>query len=214
MLRHAPALLASLGIDPNRLLRSVGVLGLFGIVFAESGVLIGFFLPGDSLLFAAGLISATSTLLPALPVLIVGCAVAAILGDQAGYAFGTRVGPNLYSRPDSRLFKQEHLRRAETFFEDHGAKTIILARFVPVVRTFAPIVAGASKMHYRTFVAYNAVGGAAWTTIMLGLGWGLGKRFPGIGDYLDVALLVVIALSLVPVAVEYRRHRARSHSEP
>lgn len=204
--------MASLGIDPNRLVRSVGALGLFAIVFAESGMLIGFFLPGDSLLFAAGLISATTGLLPPVAVLVLGCAVAAVVGDQCGYAFGSRVGPRLFSRPDSRMFKRQHLLRAEAFFEQHGAKTIILARFVPVVRTFAPVVAGASHMRYRTFVAYNVIGGIAWTVLMLGLGWGLGKRYPGIGDYLDVAVLLIVVASLVPVGVEYVRHRRRSPS--
>ena len=136
-------------------LRNFGTLAtfvVFGIIFAESGLMIGFFLPGDSLLFTAGLLSVSNTHLAPLPVLIVGCAIAAIAGDQVGYAFGKKVGPPLFSRPDSRFFKQKHLQQAEAFFERHGSKTIILARFTPIVRTFAPIVAGASSMKYRTFV--------------------------------------------------------------
>ena len=207
----ATGLIASIGIDPVGLLASVGTIGLFLVVFAESGIMIGFFLPGDSLLFAAGLLSATTGALWPFPVLVLGCVVAAIAGDQVGYTFGHRVGPSLFARPDSRIFKRQHLDRAETFFERHGSKTIILARFVPVVRTFAPIVAGASKMHHRTFTAFNVVGGIAWATLLLGLGYGLGSRFPGIGDYLDVAILVIIAVSVIPIGVEYLRHR-RSRS--
>jgi len=193
-------------------LRDFGTLAtfvVFGIIFAESGLMIGFFLPGDSLLFTAGLLSVSNTHLAPLPVLIVGCAIAAIAGDQVGYAFGKKVGPPLFSRPDSRLFKQKHLKQAEAFFERHGSKTIILARFTPIVRTFAPIVAGASSMKYRTFVLYNIIGGIAWTTSMLCLGAALGKTFPGIGERLDYVIVVIVALSLIPFGVEYVRHRRR-----
>jgi len=203
-------LIASLGLDPKRILNSVGTLGLYAIVFAESGIMIGFFLPGDSLLFTAGLLSATKHVLWPFPLLVLGCAVAAIAGDQVGYAFGTKAGPRVFARPDSRWFKQEHLQRAEEFYERHGSKTIVIARFVPVVRTFAPIVAGASKMEYRKFVLYNILGGAAWATVMLCLGYGLGKKFPGIGNYLDYAILVIVVLSLCPLAFEYLRQRRRA----
>jgi membrane-associated protein len=211
------ALLGSLGIDPMRLLNSVGTLGLFAVVFAESGIMIGFFLPGDSLLFTAGLLSATKHVLWPFPVLVLGCAIAAIAGDQVGYVFGTKTGPRLFNRPDSRLFRREHLARAEEFYERHGSKTIVIARFVPIVRTFAPIVAGASNMKYRTFVLYNILGGALWSTTMLCLGYALGKKFPKIGDYLDVAILVIVALSLVPIGIEFLRHRrasAKAEADP
>jgi membrane-associated protein len=207
-MRHA--LVATLGLDPKKILNSVGTLGLYAIVFAESGIMIGFFLPGDSLLFTAGLLSATKHVLWPFPLLILGCAIAAIAGDQVGYAFGTRTGPRMFSKPDSRWFKQEHLQRAEDFYERHGSKTIVIARFVPVVRTFAPIVAGASKMEYRKFVIYNIIGGAAWATVMLCLGYGLGKKFPGIGNYLDYAILVIVVLSLCPLAFEFLRQRRRA----
>jgi membrane-associated protein len=193
-------------------LRNFGTLAtfvVFGIIFAESGLMIGFFLPGDSPLFTAGLLSVSNTHLAPLPVLIVGCAIAAIAGDQVGYAFGKKVGPPLFSRPDSRFFKQKHLQQAEAFFDRHGSKTIILARFTPIVRTFAPIVAGASHMKYRTFVTYNVIGGVAWTTSMLCLGAALGKTFPGIGERLDYVIVVIVALSLIPFAIEYIRHRRR-----
>jgi len=191
--------------DRLRSLGNLAALVVFAIVFAESGLMIGFFLPGDSLLFTAGLLSGST--LPPLPILIVGCSIAAIAGDQVGYAFGKKVGPPLFSRPDSRFFKQKHLGQAEGFFERHGSKTIILARFVPIVRTFAPIVAGASHMRYRTFVIFNVIGGVSWATLMLTAGWALGKAFPAIGSSLDYVLLVIIALSLIPVGIEYIRHR-------
>ena len=193
---------------------TVATFVVFGIIFAESGLMIGFFLPGDSLLFTAGLLSvSTGAHLAPLPVLIVGCAIAAIAGDQVGYAFGKKVGPPLFSRPDSRFFKQKHLQQAEAFFDRHGSKTIILARFTPIVRTFAPIVAGASHMKYRTFVVYNIIGGVAWTTIMLCLGAALGKTFPSIGKNLDYVIVVIVALSLIPFAIEYLRHRRRGVAE-
>lgn len=191
---------------------SVASLVVFAVIFAESGLLVGFFLPGDSLLFIAGLLSGSQ--LPPLPVLIAGCAVAAIAGDQVGYAFGRRVGPPLFARPDSRLFKQHHLRRAEEFFERHGSKTIILARFTPIVRTFAPIVAGASHMRYRTFVTYNIVGGFGWTTLMLTLGWALGRSFPGLGQSIDYVVVLIVALSIIPFAIEYLRHRRHRPAGP
>lgn len=201
------ASLAAVGIDPNQLIRSVGLFGLLAIVFAESGLFIGFFLPGDSLLFTAGSLAATTDLLTPFPLIVFGCVIAAIAGDQVGYTFGHRYGPKLFARPDSRFLKRQHLERAEAFFDRHGSKTIVLARFVPVVRTFAPIVAGASKMHRRTFTIYNVIGGAAWVVLLTTLGFALGTKFPGIAGSLDVAILVIVALSLVPLGVEYVRRR-------
>jgi len=204
----------AVGIDPEKLIATVGTIGLFAVVFAESGIMIGFFLPGDSLLFTAGLLSATGQL-PALPILLVGCFLAAVAGDQVGYLFGRRVGPSLFRRPSSRLFKQEYVDRAQVFFDEHGSKTIVMARFVPVVRTFAPIVAGVSRMEYRTFVTYNVIGGFAWAVGITTLGWFLGERFPAIGDHLEIAVLVIVAISLLPVAIEIFRHRRRqAKAEP
>ncbi|MER3453079.1 MAG: hypothetical protein C4344_05390, partial [Acidimicrobiia bacterium] len=148
-------------LDPEKLLETFGTIGLFLVVFAESGLLVGFFLPGDSLLFTAGLLSSQGRL-PALPVLLAGCFVAAVAGDQVGYQFGMRVGPALFRRPDSRLFRRSHLERAQRYFDEHGSKTIVLARFVPVVRTFAPILAGVGRMRYRTFATFNVLGGLLW----------------------------------------------------
>ena len=203
-------IVAAIGIDPNQLLRSVGTLGLFAAVFAESGILLGFFLPGDSLLFTAGLLTATTNLLPPLPVLVVGCTVAAIAGDQVGYGLGRRYGPRVFDRPESRWFKREHLSRAEAFFARHGSKTIVLARFVPVIRTFTPVVAGASGMHYRRFVAFNIVGGFLWATGLLTAGWLLGTRYPGIADSLDLVIVVIVTLSVLPLVVHSLRQRSRS----
>ena len=160
-------------IDPQKLLETFGLLGLFAIIFAESGLLIGFFLPGDSLLFTAGLFAAKGTF--NLPVVLVGCFLAAVIGDQVGYVFGKRVGPSIFRRPNSRLFKQEYVLKADEFFERHGPKTIVLARFVPVVRTFVPVLAGVGKMHYRTFITYNIVGGLLWAVGITTLGYALGR---------------------------------------
>jgi membrane-associated protein len=201
--------LASLGLDPEKLIRSFGTIGLFAIIFAESGIMIGFFLPGDSLLFAAGLLSAKGTL-PNIAIISIGCAIAAVAGDQVGYSFGNKVGPSLFKRPDSRFFKQEYLGKAEEFFEHYGSKAIILARFVPIVRTFTPIVAGASSMHYRTFLRNNVIGGVVWAVAFTQLGYWLGKRYPWMVDKIEIFAIVIVAFSLIPVAIEFVRHRRRS----
>jgi membrane-associated protein len=198
-------------LDPERLIEIAGALGLFAIVFAESGLFFGFFLPGDSLLFTAGLLSSQDRLgMPPLPVLLVGCFIAAVAGDQVGYAFGRRVGPALFRRPDSRLFRAEHAERAREFFSEHGSKTIVLARFVPVVRTFAPIVAGVGRMHYRTFVGFNVLGGLLWAVGVTSLGYILGESVPDIDRYLLPIVGLIIVVSFLPVAFEIRRSRQRS----
>jgi membrane-associated protein len=187
-------------------LQTIGLIGLFAIVFAESGLFFGFFLPGDSLLFTAGLLSSQGHLAP-LPVILVGCFVAAVAGDQVGYLFGARVGPSLFRRPDSRVFKQEYVERARAFFERHGSKTIVLARFVPIVRTFAPILAGVGEMQYRTFVTFNLLGGLLWAVGVTTLGYVLGETAPWVEDYLLLVIAVIILLSLLPVAIEVLRSR-------
>ena len=192
-------------VNPHDLLETFGTLGLFAIVFAESGLLFGFFLPGDSLLFTAGLLASQGHL--NFPVIVVGCFVAAVAGDQVGYAFGARVGPALFRRPDSRIFKQEHVERAQRYFEEHGSKTIVMARFVPIVRTFAPILAGVGKMEYRTFVTFNVVGGLLWAVGVTTLGFVLGETFPWIEDYLLPTIAVIIFLSVLPVLNEIRKSR-------
>ncbi|HET9444382.1 MAG TPA: VTT domain-containing protein [Acidimicrobiales bacterium] len=199
-------------LDPNDLIATFGTIGLFAIVFAESGLLFGFFLPGDSLLFTAGLLASQDKL--SLPVILVGCFVAAVAGDQVGYAFGNRAGPALFRRPDSRFFKQAHVEKAQEFFERHGPKTIVLARFVPIVRTFAPILAGVGTMRYRTFVTFNVVGGLLWAVGVTLLGYILGETIPDIDKYLLPAIAVIVGLSILPVAVEVlRSRRARARRE-
>ena len=217
MFSHVLGAIFALGPDPQKIVQSVGLIGLLVIVFAESGILIGFFLPGDSLLFAAGLVTAGITVndkewtLANGNVVLVAVlvALAAIAGDQVGYAFGKKVGPSLFKRPQSRLFKPEYVEKAEEFFAKHGSKSIVLARFVPIVRTFTPVVAGVSKMHYRTFVKFNIIGGVLWGAGFIFLGYWLGSAFPAIGKNIEYAIIVIIVLSLIPIAIEYYRHKRK-----
>ena len=211
------ALVLAVGLSPESLIETFGLIGLFAIVFAESGLLIGFFLPGDSLLFTAGFV-ASGGLPPLdlnLAILLPGLVVAAIAGDQVGYAFGARVGPALFKRPDSRFFKKEHVERASEFFDRYGAKTIVLARFVPIVRTFAPIVAGVGSMRYRTFVTYNVIGGVLWAVGVTLLGYFLGQ-VDVIEENLEIAIVTVVAISVMPIAIEIwraRREKKRATAE-
>lgn len=200
--------LAVLGLDPQKMLEKGGLLVLGLIVFAESGLLIGFFLPGDSLLFVAGFLSsgAGDHTLPALPWVLLVAFSAAVVGDQVGYVFGSRVGPALFNRPDGRIFKQANVRKAEAFFDKHGPKTIVLARFVPIVRTFAPIVAGVGAMKYRTFVLYNLLGGLLWAVGVTTLGYFLGE-IDVVKNNIELAILAIVAVSLLPVALELWKHR-------
>jgi membrane-associated protein len=197
-------------LHPDELIEAFGTIGLFLIVFAESGLFFGFFLPGDSLLFTAGVLcaKADSPLWP-FPVVLFGVAAAAILGDQVGYLFGRRVGPALFRRPDSRLFKQAHVDKARLYFEEHGPKTILLARFVPIVRTFAPIVAGVGRMEYRTFVTYNVVGGLLWGLGITTLGFLLGEAVD-IDKYLLPIIAVIVLVSVIPVVLELRKAKRES----
>lgn len=192
-------------VNPHDLIEAFGTIGLFVIVFAESGLLIGFFLPGDSLLFTAGLLASQDKL--NYPLIAIGCFLAAVAGDQFGYAFGNRVGPRLFRKPDSRIFKQQHVERAQRFFDEHGSKTIVMARFVPIVRTFAPILAGVGKMEYRTFLTFNVIGGLLWAVGVTTLGYLLGETFPWIEDYLLPTIAVIIFLSVLPVLLEVRKAR-------
>jgi len=197
-------------LAPENLISTFGILGIMVIVFAESGLLIGFFLPGDSLLFTAGLLVADGTYLhQPLWLVCLLISVAAFAGDQIGYLFGSRVGPALFRRPDSRLFRQENLTRAQEFFAAHGARSIVLARFVPIVRTFTPIVAGAGRMHYRTFTTYNLLGGLLWGGGVTTLGYFLGQ-VALVRDHIELILLGIVAISVIPVAVELLRARSRA----
>ncbi|MFI5533614.1 DedA family protein [Kitasatospora sp. NPDC051853] len=196
-------------LDPDHLISTFGLLGILVIVFAESGLLIGFFLPGDSLLFTAGLLVADGTYLQQ-PLWLVCTLIvlAAVAGDQVGYLFGRKVGPSLFRRPDSRLFKQENVEKAAAFFDRHGPKAIVLARFVPIVRTFTPIVAGVSRMNYRTFVVYNVVGGVLWGAGVTVLGYFLGQ-IPFVRENIEAMLIGIVLLSVLPIGVELLRARRK-----
>jgi membrane-associated protein len=184
----------------------VFLLVVFAVVFAESGLLVGFFLPGDSFLFSAGLVAGLYHQ-PHILLLVAVAFVAAVIGDQVGYVIGQRTGPLLFQRPDSRLFKQEYVRRAHDFFERHGPKAVVLARFVPIVRTFTPVLAGVGGMRYRTFVTFNVVGGALWAIGATLLGWGLGQRYPWLEEYLTPVAAIIVLLSVLPMIFEVWKHR-------
>lgn len=192
-------------LDPIFLIQSAGLLGVFAIVFAESGLFFGFFFPGDSLLFTAGLLSAQGYFNPL--ILLAGVFVCAVLGDTVGYSFGFRWGRRLFEREDSLFFRKEHLYRTERFFEKYGTKAIILARFVPIVRTFTPILAGVGQMKYRTFITYNILGGLGWSVLMIVLGFYLGTIVPNIDKYILPIVLVIIFVSFLPIAYEFLKNR-------
>jgi membrane-associated protein len=197
-------------IDPTHLINTYGLWGIYAIIFAESGLFFGFFLPGDSLLVTAGLLASTHKAGDVhlnLAALLVGCAIAAIAGDQVGYIFGRNVGQKIFSRPESRFFKPQHLQRAHDYLETRGAKMIVLARFVPAVRTFTPIVAGAGEMRYRLFVPFNVAGGLLWSCGAILAGYGLGSSVKHVDRYLVPIILVVIVVSFIPVIIEFRRTR-------
>lgn len=195
-------------IDVERWLSTGGVAILALLVFAESGLLVGFFLPGDTLLFIAGFLasSAGGRVLPPLATTAAVTFIAAAAGDQVGYLIGRRVGPRLFQRPRSRLFNPTNVTRAQAFFDRRGPKAVVVARFIPVVRTFTPIVAGVGNMRYRTFVTYNLIGAALWGVGVTTLGYFLGE-IHAIKDNLDYAAVVILIVSFAPIGLEYRRHR-------
>ena len=196
-------LIASVQLDPIAIIKTGSYLGLAFIIFAESGLLIGIFFPGDSLLFAAGLLSAAGFLSFGPLMFIV--VIAAIVGDSAGYWFGAKVGPNLFNRPDSRFFKQEYLQRTELFYAKYGGRAIILARFVPIVRTLAPILAGMGSMTYKRFLSYNVIGGLFWGVGMISLGYFLGSLIPNSERYILPLSLLIIVLSFLPIIINLLR---------
>jgi membrane-associated protein len=173
------------------------------IIFAESGLFFGFFFPGDSLLFAAGLLASFGFF--NIIALCVLAWIAAAVGDSVGYWFGKKVGPKLFTRVDSFIFHQNHVKRAALFYEKHGAKAIVLARFVPIIRTFAPIIAGVGGMQYRRFLRFNITGGFAWVVLITGAGYTLGRTFPGIASYIEWIALAIILLSIIPIIREVIR---------
>jgi len=180
---------------------------LTAIVFTETGLLVGFFLPGDSLLITAGLLAAAGVLnIWWLDVLLIA---AAITGDSVGYAIGARIGPRLFTREKSRLFNPRHVQRTREFYARHGAKTIVVARFVPIIRTFAPVVAGVAQMSYPRFLFYNVAGGIGWVVSMTWAGYLLGTAVPDIDRHIHIVVLIVIVLSLIPIGIEVLRDRRR-----
>jgi len=196
----------------NQMIRTGGYALLFAIIFAETGLLVGFFLPGDSLLFLAGLATTRPEMGLSLPLLMILLCIAAVTGDATGYLIGRKVGPGLYARPNSRLFKREHLQKTQDFYDKHGPKTIVLARFVPIVRTFAPTVAGVAGMNYKTFAIYNVCGGIGWVVSMLLLGSFLGK-LEIVERNLSKATLLIVFLSILPMIIHFiqeKRHKSTS----
>lgn len=183
----------------DTILPSIGIIGIAAIVFAESGLLIGFFLPGDSLLFTAGFLASQGIF--NITILSFISFIAAVVGDSVGYAFGHRVGKRLFHRTDSVFFHKDHLMKAEKFYEIHGKKTIVLARFMPIVRTFAPIVAGIGKMEYRTFLAYNVIGGLLWAVGLTWAGYILGNSIPNVDKYLLPIVGAIVIVSILPQAI-------------
>ncbi len=194
-------------LDPIFLIKTLGLVGVLCIVFAESGLFFGFFFPGDSLLFTAGFLASQGFLPPVW--LFVGAFVAAVLGDSVGYAFGKKIGPKIFTKEDSLFFSKRHIERSERFYEKYGKKTIILARFIPIVRTFAPILAGVGAMSYRTFISYNLIGGLIWSVGITALGFGLGAVVPDADSYITPIIVLIIIASLIPPAIEYMKTKVK-----
>jgi len=192
-----------LHIDIMTLVQAVGYIGLFAIIFAESGLFFGFFLPGDSLLFTAGLLAASG--LFNFYILAIILAIAAISGDSVGYWFGKKVGSKIFNREDSFFFHKKHIERTHNFYEKYGTKTIVIARFIPIVRTFAPILAGVGGMNYKIFLKYNIFGGLLWSVGILFLGYYLGTKIPNIENYLTLIIVAIIVVSFLPIIFELIR---------
>ena len=190
-------------MDIVELVKAVGYVGLFVIVFAESGVFFGFFLPGGSMLFTAGLLASQGLFNVHALIIILG--LAAILGDSVGYWFGSKVGPKIFTREDSLFFKKKHLEQTKKFYDKYGARTIVLGRFIPIVRTFAPILAGVAEMHYGKFIRYNILGAIFWAIGMTLLGYFVGSSVPNMQDYLLPIILAIIFLSILPIFLEMRK---------
>lgn len=194
-----------LGIELPELVRTVGYTGIVAAVYLESGVIIGVFLPGASLLFTAGLLASQGVF--NIWILVPLLMAAAIAGDSTGYWFGKKVGPALFTRSESFFFKPSHVIRAREFFEKHGPQTIILARFVPIVRTFAPILAGVGSMNYTLFLRYNVIGASIFAAGVTLIGYTLGTRIPQVADYLSYIVVAIVFFSCVPLILHYFRPR-------
>jgi membrane-associated protein len=210
------AVIGVLGLDPKSIFNSLSPYGevvAWFIVFAETGLLLGFFLPGDSLLFTAGILAGQSKL--DLWLLIPGVFIGAALGSEVGYEIGARLGPRVFRRPDSRFFKQEYVDRTHAFFDRHGARAVVLARFVPVVRTFMPVMAGVGRMQRRVYSVYNLIGALIWAVGVSLLGYALGNAIGGnIDNYLLPIIAVIVVVSLLPALFEWRRARRHASEAP
>lgn len=184
--------------DIEHLVQTGGLLLIALIIFAESGMMVGFFFPGDTLLFSAGILAAAGQMPAPVGVVIAVIAGAAILGDNIGYHIGKHLGPKLFKKQDALIFRHDYIMKAERFYEKYGTKTMLIAHFIPIIRTFAPVTAGAGKMDYRQFVIYDAIGDIAWASIVTLLGYFIGSRIPGIEKMIEPILLGIIAITLIP----------------
>ena len=204
------------GVDLIDFIQAVSILGVAFVIFAVSGLLIGFFLPGDSLLFTTGFLISTGVVDFNIHLTVLILFLAAVAGDSVGYAFGRRAGPRVFNKPDARLFRQEYVQQAQAFYDKHGGKTVILARFVPIVRTFAPIVAGIAKMNYREFLAFNIIGALIWAAGITYAGFGLGRWFKHLGIEIDHIILPIVAgiivVSILPPAIHILSDKKRRNS--
>jgi len=192
-------------LDPILIIKAAGIIGIFFIFFAETGLFFGFFFPGDSLLFTAGIFASQGVF--SIWVLLVGCIFAAILGDSAGYWSGKKYGRELFDRDQGFFFKKKRLYDAELFYERHGKSTIIMARFVPIIRTFAPIVAGIGNMKYLSFISYNVIGGISWVSALLLLGYFLGGIIPNPDSYILPIAFLIIVVSFLPIVIRMIRYK-------
>lgn len=191
-------------LDLKEIIQTIGYAGVNFIIFAESGLLIGFFLPGDSLMVTTGLLASQGYF--NIVIFLITAPLSAIFGDSVGYWFGKKVGPAIFKKEDTLIFRKSHVQKAHSFYEKHGGKTIIIARFIPIVRTFAPIVAGVAGMHYSKFLSFNIFGGLLWTLGMLLLGYFLGNIIPDVDTYLLPIIAVIIFLSILPGIIEAYKH--------
>jgi membrane-associated protein len=200
--------------NPTELITAVGTAGITAIIFIETGLLFPF-LPGDSLLVTAGLLASKTDGPIQLNIMTLGIlgTIASILGNQVSFFIGKRMGQRLYSRPDSRWFKRKHLEQAQAYYDKHGGKTIVIARFMPIIRTFAPVVAGAADMKPAVFLFYNVIGGIAWIWSMLLIGYLLATQFPVVGEHIEALIVVIVVLSLLPAGVAWLKQRRKARSE-
>ena len=197
-------------LDPMVIIKTLGLVGILCIIFAESGLFFGFFLPGDSLLFTAGFLASPNYL--DINILGWGSFVCAVIGDSVGYWFGKKVGPKIFNKEDSLFFHKKHIERAQNFYNKYGNKTIFLARFVPVIRTFAPIVAGVGQMKYRNFITYNLLGGFVWSFGMIYSGYFLGQIIPNVDKYILPIILFIIVISFLPIISEILKSRKEKYN--